>query len=137
MYGAVRVPPAGRRRHRAGSSSGGCARSGGGYRRVVTDPKPSPVADPDPTSSDRAVVDALELIGQGVAGDRQWALLDANGKLCSAKRYSRLFEAVGHDDGSLSFPGHDHVRDDALRDAAAAAVTFELAERIKSRNFRV
>jgi uncharacterized protein len=64
-------------------------------------------------SAQGRAVDSIGIAPSGVVGDRQFALLDANGKLCSAKRYSKLFDATGNDDGSLT------VGDRALHDDAA------------------
>jgi uncharacterized protein len=45
-------------------------------------------------------VDTVELTNDGVAHDRQWALIDAeSGKLMSAKRWSKLLLGVATDDG--------------------------------------
>ena len=56
---------------------------------------------------------ALELVDGGVAGDRRWALIDSQGKLCSAKRYSKLLLAVGDDAGALTLDDGSVLRDDA------------------------
>ncbi len=62
--------------------------------------------------------DRLDIGPHGVVGDRRWGLVDAEtGKLASAKRFSVLFEGVGHDD-SLDLPGGVHV---ALDDADLAS----------------
>jgi hypothetical protein len=55
----------------------------------------------------------LELVDGGVAGDRRWALIDAGGRLCSAKRYSKLLLATGTDDGTLQLDDGTVLGDDA------------------------
>ena len=52
-------------------------------------------------SAQGAPTTSLELASGGVVGDRRWALIDAGGRLCSAKRYSKLLLATGRDDGAL------------------------------------
>jgi uncharacterized protein YcbX len=64
-------------------------------------------------SAQGARASSLALSAGGVAGDRRWALLDGNGKLCSAKRYSKLLLATGGDDGSLTLDDGTVLADDA------------------------
>ena len=59
------------------------------------------------------VAPSLDLVEGGVAGDRRWALIDPAGKLCSAKRYSKLLAATGADDGTLTLDGGAVLDDDA------------------------
>src|SRR4051812_34967479 len=64
-------------------------------------------------SAQGAPATSLDLATGGVVGDRRWALLDANGKLCSAKRYSKLLTATGRDDGALVLDDGVALADDA------------------------
>src|SRR4051794_36600706 len=63
-------------------------------------------------SAQGAAVPSLELIAGGVQGDRRWALLDEHGKLCSAKRYSKLLLATGLPDGGLQLGDGTVLTDD-------------------------
>ena len=73
-------------------------------------------------------VASLELDQAGVAGDRRWALIDANSKLCSAKRYSKLFEASASADGTITLSGGDIANsDEALSEWLGTSV--KLVER--------
>jgi uncharacterized protein YcbX len=63
-------------------------------------------------SAQGAVARTLEVALGGVVGDRRWALIDANGKLCSAKRYSKMLQATGVDDGSLLLDDGTVLTDD-------------------------
>ncbi len=64
-------------------------------------------------SAQGAVAPSLELVHGGAEGDRRWALVDEQGKLCSAKRYSKLLFATGADDGTLSLDDGTVLADDA------------------------
>ncbi len=63
-------------------------------------------------SAQGAPAPTIELGSGGVVGDRRWALIDANGKLCSAKRYSKLLTATGRDDGALTLDDGRVLADD-------------------------
>jgi uncharacterized protein YcbX len=67
-------------------------------------------------------VDHLEVDARGVVGDRDWALLDpSTGKLLSAKRHARLFEAAARTVGGdvvVSLPDGTEV---AAADPGASA----------------
>jgi len=64
-------------------------------------------------SAQGSVAPAIELVDGGVAGDRRWALVNDAGKLCSAKRYSKLLLATGADDGTLCLDDGTVLDDDA------------------------
>lgn len=67
-------------------------------------------------------VDALDLGPTGVAGDRVWGVIDtATGHLLSAKRASRLLEAIGDDDRIVLSDGTSIATDDpAVHEALSA-----------------
>ncbi|HEY3833490.1 MAG TPA: MOSC N-terminal beta barrel domain-containing protein [Acidimicrobiia bacterium] len=64
-------------------------------------------------SAQGAPAASLELASGGVVGDRHWALIDAGGRLCSAKRYSKLLLATGRDDGALALDDGTVLTDDS------------------------
>lgn len=59
-------------------------------------------------------VETLALDAGGVIDDRRWALIDGNGKLCSAKRYSKVLFASGQSDGTVILPDGTMTRDNAV-----------------------
>ncbi|MEZ5322904.1 MAG: MOSC domain-containing protein [Microthrixaceae bacterium] len=64
-------------------------------------------------STQGAAHDVLDFTEDGIVGDRIWALRTPDGHLCSAKRYSAMLMATGHDDGTVTTPQGDVLRSDA------------------------
>ena len=68
-----------------------------------------------PVKSLQGIVrDSVDVVASGIVDDRRWALIDGNGRLCSAKRHSKLFEAVGRPDGAVQLPDGTVTRDDSV-----------------------
>ncbi|MGH9094180.1 MAG: MOSC domain-containing protein, partial [Acidimicrobiales bacterium] len=72
----------------------------------------------------------LDVAAGGVVGDRRWGMVDEQtGKLASAKRFARLFQAVGHEDRVVLPDGRSVGLDDV--DAASAALSSWLERPVR------
>ncbi|MGH9061749.1 MAG: MOSC N-terminal beta barrel domain-containing protein, partial [Acidimicrobiales bacterium] len=73
---------------------------------------------------------SLDVEAGGVVGDRRWGMIDEQtGKLASAKRFARLFQAVGHEDRVVLPDGRSVGLDDV--DAASAALSSWLERPVR------